>query len=213
MKRYNRWSNLITSIVVDVFVGLFFIFASLPCLGQSEAYGCTNTGCYSYVVYYTLFGHPFGCCIATIACMFAFAILSTASFVMDILHAAGPFIEGKAYRILHICFSFTCFGLATTCVTCLSVASACYYPLSPIYLCLFCVCVLTAIEAVRFIFGIIAERRAKNTPASGTFVSREAKHDSDYAVKKLKDLKDLLSEGIISEEEYNEAKKKYIKDL
>lgn len=214
MKRYNRWFNLITSIVVDVFVGLFFIFASLPSIWETTGriYDM-EYGWQYYGVYRNLFLHPFGCCKAASACMIAFIVFSTASLVIDILHAAGPFKESKAYRMIHICFSFTCFGWASASVACISVASVGRSVLAELYCCIAFVSVLTVLEGARFVMGLIADYKAKNDPQITTSTPREVKYNSDYAVKKLKDLKDLFNQGIISEEEYNEAKKKYVKDL
>ena len=216
MKRYNRWFNFITSVIVDVVAGLFFIFASLPCYSLKHYLDPYNYYITSYSLYsipgygYYMSSAPIG-----MVFMYVFIFFSTASLIIDILHAAGPFRENKAYRVLHFCFSAICFGLLVTSLSLFSYTmSQTHIHYSPFYLALSCVIVVCGLEVARSVLGIVAlvkgRRSEINNLISG---STEGKNNSDYAVKKLKDLKDLLSAGIISEEEYNEAKKKYIKDL
>ena len=215
MKRYNRWLNLTTSIVVDVCISLFFIFALLPCYDDMRLYPNPKNPNDYYLVTLNLFNDPRGQTALCLVFMYVFTILSTASLAIDILHAVGPFKENKAYRFLHISFSTACFGFAIAAIPLLSVSLAGNhrYVYSPIFICLSIICVLCALEASRIVLGVIALKKARNSFANETPTPKGEKNNSDYAVKKLKDLKDLLSAGIISEEEYNEAKKKYVKDL
>jgi len=215
MKRYNRWLNLITSIVVSVCISLFFVFALLPCYDDVRYYPNPRNPNDYYLVTLNLFNDTRGQTALCLVFMYLFIIFSTASLVIDILHAVGPFKENKAYRILHISLSTVCFGFAIAAIPLLGVSLAGYhrYVYSPIFICLSTICVLCALEASRIVLGAIALRKASNAFVNETPTPKGQKNNSDYAVKKLKDLKDLLSEGIISEEEYNEAKKKYVKDL
>ncbi len=211
MKRYNRWFNLITSIVIDVVGSLFLIFTSLP--SYTDFYYWDSS--YRYYTY-SLVEDGNGYTIMGLVFMYVFLVFATASLIIDILHAAGPFKERKAYRFLHLLFSGFCFASATTAIPMLGISLG--YHHWRIYdttkVAFICVVVLCAIEIARIVLGIIACFKAKNQDvAIGTSITRDIRYNSDYAVKKLKDLKDLLSAGIISEEEYNEAKKKYVKDL
>ena len=216
MKRYNRWFNFITSLVVDFVATLFFIFSALPCYSV-EVYPLNPKNPYDYRVYtYSLFDPYSRTAYLGMIFMFIFVILATASLVIDILHAAGPFKENRAYRNLHLSFSTACFGLLVIAIPLFSVtlAQPHHFEYAALHFAFSCVVILCALEIVRSVLGIVAVAKARR-PATENAVStpKEAEFDSDYVVKKLKDLKDLLSAGIISEEEYNEAKKKYVKDL
>jgi len=223
MEKISHKFNLTTSIIIDVFFAIYFTFTSLE-VGTVRYYLSPTYYKSISVNYYSA---SYGCCIASLIVMWISVIAATACLIIDILHMTPAIKETKIYRYVHELLVFISFGTAVAAIALNACIMACYGTYTGSLLCFFFSIFITALELARLIVGARAiivgprlEREYRETPKEERRSDVEEvssrptpRNSSDIAVNKLRDLKKLLDDGIITEEEFLEAKKKYVKDL